>query len=79
LFQITLVPDAVMRTAALRLGVDKPLVADHRHNGFIAAATLHYYLNQMKTTSSSACWPTTSAPKTAACALSCSNTAPPIL
>jgi hypothetical protein len=47
LFQITLVPDAVMRTAALRLGVDKPLVEDHRHNGFIAAATLQHYLNQM--------------------------------
>jgi hypothetical protein len=48
LFQITLVPDAVMRDAAVRLGVGKPLVADHRHNAFIAAATLQYYLSQMR-------------------------------
>jgi hypothetical protein len=48
LFQITQVPDAVMRDAGIRLGVDKPLVADHRHNSFIAAATLHYYFTQMR-------------------------------
>jgi len=48
LFQITQVPEAVLTTAGRHLGVNKPLIADPRHNGYIAAATLKYYLNQMK-------------------------------
>ncbi len=47
LFQITQVPEAVLLDAAGHLDVKKALIADHRHNGFIAAATLQYYLNQM--------------------------------
>jgi hypothetical protein len=48
LFQITRVPEAVMREAGRHLGVSKPVITDHRHNGFIAAATLKYYLSQMQ-------------------------------
>jgi hypothetical protein len=48
LFQITQAPEAAMRDAGIRIGGGKPLVADHRHNGFIAAATLHFYLAQMR-------------------------------
>lgn len=48
LFQITQVPEAVMLDAGKHLGVSRPLIGDHRHNGFIAAATINYYLNQMK-------------------------------
>lgn len=48
LFQITRVPETVMTTAGRHLGVSKPSLTDHRHNGFIAAATLSYYLRQMK-------------------------------
>jgi hypothetical protein len=48
LFQITQVPETVLATAGRHLGVGKPTVTDHRHNGFIAAATLKYYLNQMQ-------------------------------
>jgi len=48
LFQITQVPEAVMRDAGRHLGVSKPEITDHRHNGFIAAATLKYYLSQMQ-------------------------------
>jgi len=48
LFQITQVPEAAMRAAGERLGVDRPVIADHRHNGYLAAATLHYYLSQMR-------------------------------
>ncbi len=48
LFQITQVPETATQAAASRLGVAKPLIADHRHNGYLAAATLHYYLNQMR-------------------------------
>jgi hypothetical protein len=48
LFQITQVPETVLAAAGRHLGVNKPLVADPRHNGYIAAATLKYYLNQMK-------------------------------
>ena len=47
LFQITQVPEAVMLRAGRLLGVSRPLIADHRHNGFIAAATLKFYLDQM--------------------------------
>jgi hypothetical protein len=48
LFQITRVPEAVMMQAGRHLGVATPSVMDHRHNGFIAAATLNFYLSQMK-------------------------------
>ena len=48
LFQITRVPEVVMIQAGRHLGVASPSVMDHRHNGFIAAATLNYYLGQMK-------------------------------
>jgi soluble lytic murein transglycosylase-like protein len=48
LFQITQVPETVLAAAGRHLGVNKPLIADSRHNGYIAAATLKYYLNQMK-------------------------------
>jgi len=48
LFQITQVPESVLARAGRLLGVGKPLIADHRHNGFIAAATLKHYLDQMK-------------------------------
>lgn len=48
LFQITHIPDAAMRDASNHLGISKPLPADHRQNSFIAAATLKYYLAQMK-------------------------------
>jgi hypothetical protein len=48
LFQITQIPEAATRTAGDRIGTDKPVIADHRHNGYLAAATLHYYLNQMR-------------------------------
>ena len=47
LFQITQVPKAVMEMAGRRLGVDKASLLDHRHNAFIAAATLKYYLAEM--------------------------------
>ena len=47
LFQITKVPKTVMEQARRRLGVDKLLLSDHRHNAFIAAATLKYYLAEM--------------------------------
>ena len=48
LFQITRVPEIVRLQAAKRLGVDKTEVNDHRHNGFLAAATLRHYLAQMQ-------------------------------
>lgn len=47
LFQITRVPEEVTALAGRRLGV-APRVDDHRHNGFLAAATLRYYLKQMQ-------------------------------
>jgi hypothetical protein len=48
LFQITLVPKTVMQQAARRLAVAEPLLQDHRHNAFVAAAALKYYLSQMR-------------------------------
>lgn len=48
LFQITRVPDAVRAQAARRLGASRAEVGDHRHNGFLAAATLRHYLAQMQ-------------------------------
>lgn len=47
LFQITQVPKAVMAQAGKQLAVSKPSLLDPRHNAFIAAATLKYYLNEM--------------------------------
>lgn len=48
LFQITQIPETATQAAASRLGVAKPTIADHQHNGYLAAATLHYYLSQMR-------------------------------
>jgi len=48
LFQITLVPKTVLADAARHLAIDKPALDNHRHNTFVAAATLKYYLAQMK-------------------------------
>lgn len=47
LFQITQIPDAAIQAAASKLGVAKPAISDHRHNSYLAAATLAYYLKQM--------------------------------
>ncbi len=47
LFQITRVPKVVMEQAGKQLEVDKPTPLDPRHNAFIAAATLKYYLTEM--------------------------------
>ncbi|WP_306549192.1 transglycosylase SLT domain-containing protein [Desulfobulbus sp.] len=47
LFQITQIPEPAMRQAGERLGVDRPVIVNHRHNGFVAAATLKHYLKQM--------------------------------
>jgi soluble lytic murein transglycosylase-like protein len=47
LFQITLVPKAVMEQAASHLKVEKLSLLNPRHNAFIAAATLKYYLEEM--------------------------------
>lgn len=47
LFQITLAPKAVMEQVGKQLEVSKPSPLNPRHNAFIAAATLKYYLAQM--------------------------------
>ncbi|GAB6140046.1 hypothetical protein JCM14076_07750 [Methylosoma difficile] len=47
LFQITLVPKAVLAQVAKTLAVNKPDFNNHRHNAYIAAATFKYYLAQM--------------------------------
>jgi hypothetical protein len=47
LFQITAIPKSIMEQARLRLGVSKLSLTDARHNAFIAAATLKFYLNEM--------------------------------
>lgn len=47
LFQITLVPKAIMEQAGKRLAVSKPSLLNPRHNAFIAAATVKYYLAEM--------------------------------
>lgn len=47
LFQITAVPKSIMEQARLRLGVSKLSLTDARHNAFIAAATLKFYLSEM--------------------------------
>lgn len=48
LFQITQIPDEAVRMAARKMGVETTDVANHRHNCFLAAATLSYYLRQMR-------------------------------
>ncbi len=48
LFQITLAPKAVMEQVGKHLSVSKPSPLNPRHNAFIAAATLKYYLAEMK-------------------------------
>ncbi len=47
LFQITQAPKAAMAQASKQLAVSKPSLLDPRHNAFIAAATLKYYLTEM--------------------------------
>lgn len=48
LFQITQIPASASDEAAKSLGVNKPDPANPRHNSFLAAATLRYYLAQMR-------------------------------
>ncbi|MGZ8227038.1 MAG: transglycosylase SLT domain-containing protein [Methylococcaceae bacterium] len=47
LFQITLVPKTIMEQAAKRLSVSKLALDNPKHNAFVAAATLKYYLAEM--------------------------------
>ncbi|MBM9614555.1 transglycosylase SLT domain-containing protein [Desulfobulbus rhabdoformis] len=47
LFQITRVPEHILVGTANLLQLKKIDVNDHRQNAFLAAATLHYYLQQM--------------------------------
>ncbi|MGR9053463.1 MAG: transglycosylase SLT domain-containing protein [Gammaproteobacteria bacterium] len=47
LFQLTRVPDVAMQQAGIRLAVRTPSVRIARHNAFIAAATLNYYMQEM--------------------------------
>jgi hypothetical protein len=47
LFQITRVPKPVLEQAGRRLGTEKLSLFNHRHNAFIAAATLKHYLAEM--------------------------------
>ncbi|MFM8340915.1 MAG: transglycosylase SLT domain-containing protein [Methylomonas sp.] len=47
LFQITAVPKLIMEQTRLRLGANKLSLSDARHNAFIAAATLKFYLSEM--------------------------------
>ncbi len=47
LFQITQVPRAILMEAADHLEIEQVDVTNHRHNAFIAAGTLSYYLSQM--------------------------------
>lgn len=48
LFQITLVPKAIIKQVSRHLDVNKPSLLNSRHNALIAAATLKYYLREMK-------------------------------
>jgi hypothetical protein len=48
LFQISQVPKSVLAQAGKRLAVDKIQLTDPRHNAYVAAATLKFYLTQMK-------------------------------
>ncbi|NOT11253.1 MAG: transglycosylase SLT domain-containing protein [Methylococcaceae bacterium] len=47
LFQITSVPKSVLAEAGQELDVPEPLLNNPRHNTFVAAATLKYYLEEM--------------------------------
>jgi len=48
LFQITQVPKVVIDQAGKRLAEHQMSLHNHRHNAFLAAATLKYYLAEMK-------------------------------
>jgi len=48
LFQITRVPKGAIEQAGRQLSVSKPSLLNPKHNAFIAAATLKYYLEQMQ-------------------------------
>jgi hypothetical protein len=48
LFQISQVPETILAQVGKRLSVDKVQLTDPRHNTLVAAATLKYYLKQMK-------------------------------
>jgi soluble lytic murein transglycosylase-like protein len=47
LFQITAVPKFLLDQVRQKLAVDKLSILEHRHNAFVAAATLKYYLAEM--------------------------------
>jgi len=47
LFQITAVPKSVLAEAGKQLEVDRLSLDNPRHNAFVAAATLKYYLEEM--------------------------------
>ena len=47
LFQITQVPETIFEQVGRRLAVDKIVLTEPRHNAFVAAAVLKYYLAQM--------------------------------
>jgi hypothetical protein len=47
LFQITSVPKSILADAGKQLNVPEPLLDNPRHNTFVAAATLKYYLEEM--------------------------------
>ncbi len=48
LFQITRVPEGIIAQARKRLGAEKILLENPRHNAFVAAATFKHYLAEMK-------------------------------
>jgi hypothetical protein len=47
LFQITAAPPSAQQAARAALGIEQLDLGDHRHNAFVAAATLRAYLDQM--------------------------------
>jgi len=48
LFQITVPPQWAVEAVRKQLGADRPDPQNHTHNAFLAAATLHHYLQDMK-------------------------------
>jgi hypothetical protein len=48
LFQITVAPRAAVEAVKKQLGTDRPDPLNQTHNAFLAAATLHHYLRDMK-------------------------------
>ncbi len=48
LFQITAVPNFIFEQARRQLKTDTLILTDSRHNAFVAAVTLKYYLHQMR-------------------------------